>query len=86
MKIKCLLVDDEPLAIALLKNHLEHLENFQVVASCANAIKALEVLRSTPVDLLFLDIKMPKITGLEFLRALKNRIAPTKPVLLIWQT
>ena len=72
MKIKCLLVDDEPLAIALLKNHLEHLENFQVVASCANAIKALEVLRSTQVDLLFLDIKMPKITGLEFLRALKN--------------
>ncbi|WP_420155370.1 LytR/AlgR family response regulator transcription factor [Siphonobacter sp.] len=72
MKVRCLLVDDEPLAINLIKNHLSHLDSFEVVASCPNAVKALEVLRSTPVDLLFLDINMPKLTGLEFLRALKN--------------
>lgn len=72
MKVKCLLIDDEPLALALLKNHLSQLEGFEVVASCANAVKALEVLRSTPVDLLFLDIHMPKLSGLDFLRALKS--------------
>ncbi|MCF0055225.1 LytTR family DNA-binding domain-containing protein [Dyadobacter sp. CY356] len=72
MKVKCLLVDDEPLAIQLIKNHLGNLDSFEVVASCSNAVKALEVLRSTQVDLLFLDIKMPKISGLDFLKALKN--------------
>lgn len=72
MKIKCLLVDDEPLAISLLENHIGKMDNFEVIGKCSNAIKAAEVLRSTPVDLMFLDIKMPQITGLDFLRSLKN--------------
>ena len=72
MKVKCLVVDDEPLAIQLMKNHLANLDSFEVVACCSNAVKALQVLRSTQVDLVFLDIKMPKISGLEFLSALKN--------------
>jgi len=72
MKVKCLLVDDEPLAIQLIQNHLAQLDSFEVVATCSNAVKALEILRSTPVDLLFLDIKMPRLTGLDFLKALKN--------------
>lgn len=72
MKVKCLLVDDEPLAIQLLKNHLEQLEMFEVVAACSNALKALEVLRSKSIDLIFLDIKMPQITGIDFLKTLKN--------------
>lgn len=72
MKIKCLLVDDEPLAIQLLKGHLEKLDMFEVTATCNNAIKALEVLRTEPIDLVFLDIKMPKISGIDFLKTLKN--------------
>lgn len=72
MKVKCLLVDDEPLAIQLVKNHLEQLEMFEVVDTCSNAIKALEVLRSNTIDLIFLDIKMPQLTGIDFLRTLKN--------------
>lgn len=72
MKVRCLLVDDEPLAIQLVKNHLEQLEMFEVVATCSNALKALEVLRSKPIDLIFLDIKMPQITGIDFLKTLKN--------------
>ncbi len=72
MKVKCLLVDDEPLAIQLVKNHLEQLEMFEVVATCSNALKALEILRSKTVDLMFLDIKMPQITGIDFLKTLKN--------------
>lgn len=72
MKVRCLLVDDEPLAIQLVKNHLDQLELFEVVATCSNAIKALEVLRSQTIDLMFLDIKMPQLTGIDFLKTLKN--------------
>ncbi|HVV07504.1 MAG TPA: LytTR family DNA-binding domain-containing protein [Puia sp.] len=72
MKVRCLLVDDEPLAIQLLQNHLEQLEDFEVVGTCTNAIKALSILNSREVDLLFLDIKMPKFSGMELLRTLKH--------------
>ena len=72
MKVRCLLVDDEPLAIQLLQTHLEKLDLFEVVATCNNAIKALEVLRAETIDLLFLDIKMPQLTGIDFLKTLKN--------------
>lgn len=72
MKVKCLLVDDEPLAIKLIQKHIDQLDNFEVAGTCSNAVKALDVLRSTPVDLLFLDIKMPQITGIEFLKTLRN--------------
>lgn len=72
MKIKCLLVDDEPLAIQLIQNHISQLEGFEVIGTCSNAVQAMDVLRTTTVDLLFLDIKMPKITGLSFLRALQH--------------
>ncbi|MBE8725698.1 LytR/AlgR family response regulator transcription factor [Flavobacterium hungaricum] len=72
MKIKCLLVDDEPLAISLLQNHISKLDYLEVVATCPNALKAAEVLRTTAVDLMFLDIKMPQITGIDFLKTLRN--------------
>lgn len=72
MKVKCLLVDDEPLAIQLIQKHIDQLDSFEVAGTCGNAIKALEVLRSTQVDLLFLDIKMPQISGIDFLKTLKN--------------
>ena len=72
MKIKCLLVDDEPLAIALLQEHLSQLELFDVVATSNTAIKALEILGRQQIDLLFLDIQMPNITGIELLKTLRN--------------
>ncbi|WP_430410554.1 LytR/AlgR family response regulator transcription factor [Kordia sp.] len=72
MKVKCLLVDDEPLAIKLLENHISKIASFEVVATCNNAMKALEILNTQEIDLLFLDIKMPTITGIEFLKSLRN--------------
>ncbi len=72
MKVKCLLVDDEPLAIKLIENHIEQLDLFEVEATCSNAVKALELLRSKTIDLIFLDIKMPQLTGIDFLKTLKN--------------
>ncbi|TSE10114.1 LytR/AlgR family response regulator transcription factor [Aquimarina algiphila] len=72
MKTRCLLIDDEPLAIRLLENHISKIESFEIVAKCNNAIQGLEVLRTETIDLMFLDIKMPNITGLDFLKTLKT--------------
>lgn len=78
MKIKCLVVDDEPLAIRLIEKHIEKIDALEVVATCNNAMKAFEILNTQTIDLLFIDIKMPNITGIEFLRNLKN---PPKTIL-----
>ena len=72
MKTKCIIVDDEPLARYLIREHVEKLENFEIVAQCSDAMKALTVLREKNIDLIFMDIKMPQITGVEFLKTLKN--------------
>ena len=72
MKTKCLIVDDEPLARDLIRGHVEKLENFDIVAECSDAMKALNVLREKQVDLMFMDIQMPQITGIEFLKTLKH--------------
>lgn len=72
MKIKCLIVDDEPLAIKLIENHIAKIDALEVVATANNALKAFEILTTQEVDLLFLDIKMPNITGIDFLKSLKN--------------
>lgn len=78
MKVKCLIVDDEPLAIRLIEKHIAKLEKLEVVATCQTAMKAFEIISTQQIDLLFLDIKMPDITGIEFLKNLKN---PPKTIL-----
>lgn len=70
--IQCLLVDDESPAIELLKNHINTLGDLQIVAYCYNAIDAFEILKKDKIDLLFLDIEMPIIKGLDFLKTLNN--------------
>jgi DNA-binding LytR/AlgR family response regulator len=72
MKTKCLVVDDEPLARDLMRSHIEKLENFEIVEECGDAMKALKELRNHQVDLMFMDIQMPQITGIEFLKTLKH--------------
>jgi len=72
MKTRCLIVDDEPLARELIRGHVEKLENFEIVAECSDAMKALNVLREKTIDLMFMDIQMPQITGIAFLKTLKH--------------
>ncbi len=71
--IRCLLVDDEELARALLQNYIGRLPNLEVAASCANPLEAMSVLQQQTIDLLFLDIQMPELTGIEFLRTLTHK-------------
>ena len=72
MKTRCLIVDDEPLARELIRGHILKLENCEVVAECDNAMKAMEALRNHNIDLMFLDIKMPQMTGIDFLKTLRR--------------
>jgi len=71
--IRCFIVDDEPIAIGIIENYLQRLEGFQVDGRFTNPIKAFEALQQTRVDLLFLDIQMPELTGLELLSTLRYR-------------
>ncbi|MFC2152444.1 LytR/AlgR family response regulator transcription factor [Bacteroidota bacterium] len=71
-KTKCIIVDDEPLAIEVIENHLSKFEDFEIIAKCNNAVAAFEIIRKKNVDLIFLDIQMPKITGVDFLKSLKH--------------
>lgn len=68
----CLIVDDEPLAIQLLEKHIQQFSQLRVVGSCWNAVEAYERLQAESVDLLFLDIQMPGLNGVDFLKSLRN--------------
>lgn len=63
--MSCLIVDDEPLAVNLLADHVQHVPFLRLVHQCHNAVDALTFLHRQPVDLLFVDINMPKLTGME---------------------
>lgn len=69
---RCLIIDDEPLARQLMESHIRQVKSLQVVGTCDTAIEAFELLHREQVDLLFLDIQMPGITGLNFLKSLKH--------------
>lgn len=73
MILRCLLVDDEPLALNVLQSHIANVNGLEIVAQCKNAIEAIDVLHQKPVDLIFLDIKMPKLLGTDFIKNLSNR-------------
>lgn len=70
--INCLVVDDEPVARRILINYCGHLPSLQIVGECGNALEAKDRLLAGDVDLLFLDIRMPVLNGIEFLKTLKN--------------
>lgn len=72
LPIKCLIVDDEPLARKLIAGHVARLSQWSVLAQCKNAVEAYEIIVKEKVEVLFLDINMPVISGIDFYRSLKN--------------
>ena len=71
-KWKCLIVDDEPPAVSLIRSYAESLEYLEVVETCSNAFQAIELLNCTKIDLLFLDVSIPKLLGTQMLRAIQH--------------
>jgi two-component system LytT family response regulator len=72
-KINCLIVEDEPLARNLMVEYVKKVPYLNLVDACPNAMKAMEVLKKNPVDLIFLDIQMPEITGITLLKILSSK-------------
>ena len=70
--MKCLIVDDEPLAHRIIKNYCDNLSFLDIVKECHSAFEAINYLNENQVDLIFLDINMPKLKGVDFLRTLSN--------------
>ena len=71
-QLLCLVIDDEPLSREIVEGYLEKIPELQLVSSCKNALDALSIIREKKIDLLFLDINLPGISGIELLRSLSN--------------
>ena len=70
MKVNCIIVDDEPASRDVLKNYIAETDILDLVAECKNALEANKILQSGRIELMFLDINMPKISGLQLLKSL----------------
>lgn len=71
-KLRCIVVDDEPLAQQVIVTYIGRLSHMELVATCDNAMEAMQALQKDKIDVMFLDIQMPVITGVEFLRSLQH--------------
>jgi DNA-binding LytR/AlgR family response regulator len=72
MKINCLVIDDEPLALDILESYIQKVDGLELVDKCTNPLHAFEILQKDRIDLIFLDIQMPRLTGLEFIHSISN--------------
>lgn len=72
MNYKCLIIDDEPPAIEILSKYLESIDQIEVVGVCSNALQAMDCLHKGKIDLVFLDIEMPKLSGIDLIKSLPH--------------
>ncbi|WP_299821426.1 response regulator transcription factor [uncultured Pontibacter sp.] len=73
MTIRCIAVDDEPLALDIIESYISKLPFLKLIKTCSSATEAMQVLQDEQVDLMFLDIEMPELTGIQFLNILKHQ-------------
>lgn len=71
--LKCIAIDDEPLALELLEDNISKVPYLEIVAGCNNPLQAMEILQHEQVDLIFLDIQMPGLTGLQFIKTIQKK-------------
>src|SRR5688500_7579055 len=76
--IRCIAIDDEPLALELLEDNISKIPYLELVGSCDNALEAMQLMQKEKVDLLFLDIQMPGLTGLQFIKTMS-----VKPMIIL---
>jgi len=73
MKIKCIAIDDEPLAVKKIAGYIEKIPFLELVAECRNAFEAMEIMSNNEIQLLFIDINMPHISGMDFVKSLREK-------------
>ncbi len=73
MKAKCLIIDDEPFAHRVIENFVQDIPSLQIIKNCYTALEALEFMHTQAVDIIFLDIQMPKLSGISFLKSLEQK-------------
>lgn len=73
MKIKCIAIDDEPLAVKKIAGYIQKIPFLELVAECRNAYEAMNVMSENDIDLLFIDINMPDISGMDFVKSLREK-------------
>ena len=73
MKIKCVLIDDEPLATKILQNYFTNFPDFEIIGTFHNSIEALDFINNNTIDIIFLDIHMPLMTGFELIRLIESK-------------
>ncbi|MEW7278439.1 LytTR family DNA-binding domain-containing protein [Aquimarina sp. 2201CG1-2-11] len=78
MKTKCVILEDDPLSVQVLRKNLEYFDNFEIIYSCNNAVDAFEFVHQNQVDLIFVDINMPMVNGIDFIKSLH-----TPPLIII---
>ena len=72
MPVNCLIIDDEPLARKLIVSHVSKIDGLTIAAECGSAVEGVSILQKRKIDLIFLDIQMPEINGLQFIKTLRN--------------
>ncbi|PBJ08258.1 LytTR family DNA-binding domain-containing protein [Flavobacterium sp. ACN6] len=79
--LKCIAVDDEPLALKLVETFIQQTPFLELIASCDNAVEAMGVIRETKPDIVFLDINMPNLTGMELARLIQDQAGPLPKII-----
>ncbi|TRZ41319.1 DNA-binding response regulator [Robertkochia solimangrovi] len=70
--MRCVIIDDEPLAVDVIESYLQHMDDMEIVAKCHNPIEAISILKKNKVDLVFLDIEMPNLTGIDLVNIVEH--------------
>ena len=70
--MRCLIIDDEPLAIKVIESYIDQIEGVEVVATCSNPLEVISILNKHAIDLVFLDIEMPNLTGIDLVKTIEN--------------
>ena len=70
--MRCLIIDDEPLAIKVIESYIDQIEGMEVVATCSNPLEVISILSKHSIDLVFLDIEMPNLTGIDLVKTIEN--------------
>lgn len=79
--LKCIAVDDEPLALKLVETFIEQTPFLELTATCDNAVEAMAIIRETKPDVVFLDINMPNLTGMELARLIQDQSGPLPKII-----